>query len=502
MPYHVLLADDEQIIREGLPYLVDWEELDCTITYKAKNGEDAINYLSSHRNEINIVITDIKMPEKDGLEVSRYVKEHCPFVQVIILTAYTEFAFAQQAIRYEVSDLLIKNDIAQTLPQAIRKAQASLQAKWKESLALKTANSTIKRRRETEFETTMRNAINGLDEHPLQEDKEPFCVAIYEIYEPEFSVSSALDDEICALLSFAFLPHHSVTAELSRRVFCTMVMDLKDKKVLRSLFDQLKAKLAAHSLLLLVGVSEVHFRTQELFQTTLEALHRVNKLCSDQVWYMDQDQESGECEDRNLKKLLQIQNLEKYFRDLQTYCDSSIPFDSLKLDMMKLLTILSSTYKPFSDEHEDTLYVKEIQKTQCRWRLQQIIISYASCCQQTPLTRMEVSNPLIREVLTYICQNYYKQINLQSIANTYHLSDSYLSRLFHRHTGKSLVHLLNEQRIEAAKRLLDDPKLKIFEISDLVGIPDSTYFSRLFLKHTKMSPTEYRNRTEQDKIIQ
>lgn len=496
MPYQVLIADDEQIIREGLSFLVDWDMMDCVIAYRAKDGEEAIDYLKSHPGTIDIIITDIKMPAVDGLGVARYVKEHSQFSQTIILTAYTDFTLAQQAIRYDVSAFVIKNDIAETLPQAIRKAQSAIQVKRQETIKLKTADNLMRKTKEALFETTMRNAVLGLYEPSLEEDGQRYAVITYEIHEPSYAASTALDDQVRSILSFAFLPQRAITAEISRRVFCTMVLGVFRPDGVKELVEKLRDQLAECSLSLIAGVSAVRQRTQELYLATQEALGRLHGISDDQAWFSDQDRMFPITNERNIRDLIKPREQRVFATTLKTFCDAGIPFETLKLELAKVLATLATTYAPFSDGEQDNRYVKELQKAQSRWRLISVLNAYASICLKTNEMQVKTSNPLIREVIAYIHQNYGKQINLQSVARTFHVSDSYLSRLYHKETGGSLVSLLNGRRIDAAKILLDDPTMKIFEISNSVGIPDPTYFSRLFFKHTGMTPTEYRHRTK------
>lgn len=94
--------------------------------------------------------------------------------------------------------------------------------------------------------------------------------------------------------------------------------------------------------------------------------------------------------------------------------------------------------------------------------------------------------------LQYIHDYYFTDINVQKLASICHVSESYLSRLFTKKAGFSPIHYLNLYRIEIGKRMLQEDSLSIKEIAVQLGFSDALYFSRLFKKHTKMSPSEYR----------
>lgn len=100
---------------------------------------------------------------------------------------------------------------------------------------------------------------------------------------------------------------------------------------------------------------------------------------------------------------------------------------------------------------------------------------------------------IVREVNTYLHENFNKNITLQSLADYVHVNSSYLSRLFKKETGMSIIDTLNKLRIEKAKQLLMNPKNKIFEVASEVGIDDPTYFTHVFVKYAGISPKEYRD---------
>lgn len=103
MTFKLLIVDDETTVRKGLTNFMNWSSIECEVIGNASDGGEAIEFLK--KNPVDIVITDIKMPDTDGLEVARYVYKNCPDTRVIILTGYAEFEYAQTAISYNVNFL-------------------------------------------------------------------------------------------------------------------------------------------------------------------------------------------------------------------------------------------------------------------------------------------------------------------------------------------------------------------------------------------------------------
>lgn len=122
--WKVMIADDEMYMLEALEKLINWEEMDCKLVYKAKNGDELLEQI---KNEVpDIVITDIKMPLVSGLEVARYVYEQMLPTKVIILSAYADFNFAQEAIQYDVCGYIVKTSAIEQLPDMLHKAIGKL----------------------------------------------------------------------------------------------------------------------------------------------------------------------------------------------------------------------------------------------------------------------------------------------------------------------------------------------------------------------------------------
>ena len=122
--WKVIVADDEGYIREALKRLINWEKMDCDLIAVLEDGQEVISYLEEDTPDI--VITDIRMPEMDGIEVCKYIYETHPEIQVIILTAYSDFEYAKSAIKYSVCEYVLKVSIIDELPEAIEKATGKL----------------------------------------------------------------------------------------------------------------------------------------------------------------------------------------------------------------------------------------------------------------------------------------------------------------------------------------------------------------------------------------
>ncbi len=118
----VLVVEDEELIRKGIVLAVDWAALDCVVVGEASNGEEALDAVE--RLSPSLIITDLKMPRMDGIEMLRRLREAGNPVYVIILTAYDSFTYAQSALRLGAVDFLLKPFHDGELEQAVRNLQS------------------------------------------------------------------------------------------------------------------------------------------------------------------------------------------------------------------------------------------------------------------------------------------------------------------------------------------------------------------------------------------
>lgn len=128
--WKVAAADDEAYLRTALKKLMNWEKMGCELIRVVNNGRELLQCVEEEHPDI--VITDIRMPEIDGLEVCRQLYEKYPETQTIILSAYTDFEYARTAIRYDVADYVLKLSVLEELPPAVEKVTRKLQKQKKE----------------------------------------------------------------------------------------------------------------------------------------------------------------------------------------------------------------------------------------------------------------------------------------------------------------------------------------------------------------------------------
>lgn len=119
----LLVVDDEQYLRDKVSSNVDWEQHNCRV-FEAKDGYEALSILK--REEIDILITDIRMPGMDGIELIRRAKEERPNLRVIVISEYADFEYARESLRLGVEDYVLKPFRTQRLLEMVQKLRAEI----------------------------------------------------------------------------------------------------------------------------------------------------------------------------------------------------------------------------------------------------------------------------------------------------------------------------------------------------------------------------------------
>ena len=150
--YKLMLVEDEAIVRESMIHNIDWERYGFTMACACENGREALERIGSVLPDV--VVTDICMPFVDGLELARHLQEHYPSIFVVILTGFSEFSYAQQAIKLRVHDFILKPVVPREFCAILEKLSADLDSRNSQRSSLRSLQS-----RAYQAETIMRSEI-------------------------------------------------------------------------------------------------------------------------------------------------------------------------------------------------------------------------------------------------------------------------------------------------------------------------------------------------------
>ena len=489
----VLIVDDERNIREGIKSFIDWEALDCEVVSLSTNGEIALKYIE--KNPVDIVVTDIKMPVMDGLELSRRIAEEFSFIRVVILTAYSDFEMARTAIRHGVEDFIIKNDFMEELPKTVKRLVDEIKAKKS---------------------TKLDDARNVFDAMRLKNKK--YCLVACEIEKLDENCNVSLEKLVNNILAIALKNcEFYVDAVNENYLNIVVAYDKKSFITLKNIIEDFNNILIMVEefmrINLRVGISseaDDYKKYETLMDEAKSALSRCVDQESDVKVYMNGLEIGGDYGlidvdnfSLRLGEVIFDNSEDEAYMLLDEFSiailENQISFEQAKLYALILYSAMihkAVNYHIDVDEDfndlEREIYLK-IQESKTMYMLislgKELIARLRNLC----VGKIQVKNELVKKVDECIRNHYMEDINLNYISTNLYMNNSYVSRAYKKLTGLTVTEKINQYRISKAKELLRGSNLKIYEIADEVGFKDPAYFTNVFIKLCDKNPSEYRS---------
>lgn len=460
----VLIADDEIKVCRLIQHLVDWDALEMDIIGFANDGKTA--YESICEKKPDIVITDIRMPVYDGLELIRRAKEVNPEINFIVISGYSQFEYAQQAIKYGVKDYLLKPLKKRELENSLTEIKESHESLIKSTRIRNEMESIIEASREHIRENFLMKTLQNSATNPLKAD---------------MSLEQLNEQYGCKF-------HKGFFTAVRVRPFFSKNSDKSagdsEEFVMNKIHQMVKEKLEIYC------------------ETYMSTVYQDEIVCI--LNTVDKEIEPVR---KKLKHLIvNVSNLKTVFPDIRirigqgnthsSYMGITDSFREAELAIMNRMGENEDTYICYSEDRN--LFLIEDYKKQYRriWdydELFQWIKSDLSRVHQVYMKNIqdEESKP-IRDAKKYIHDNFNKHISLENVSEYIGFNAAYFSTLFKKETGKNFLEYVTELRIQNAKNYLIQTNYDIAEVASAVGYNDLKYFSKLFKKTTGLNPSEFR----------
>lgn len=520
----ILIVDDEEYMRDYLASL-EWRKIGFDEVKIASNGTEALNFLEQVNGKIDVLLTDIRMPFLDGLELCRIVSERFPFIYKLILTGYDEFEYAQKAIKYGVKEYILKPIIPNEMYEIMEKVKRQLLAEKEKLNYLKQLEEMFENSKPILKERFILRILKGnMNLKEIQQKAKlygidleglSFTVAILTITS-EAGESLSFNSEI---VSFALydvakkeidLKKLYITTDSDNSVLLLFVdyESAKIKHVLQKISNKIKEVLNV-STFASIG-KEVNDITQinTSYRTALSGLKY--RFLDEDVQiieykdFIDESPEEADFIDYNYE-------LEKLIWEIKLGNPNSIEneieylFEKVKkvgkVEMMKLIAIdiIVEMFKLYSavvgKSSSLTAYVDRLEKKEINVNeVRKLCLNLATDINQKIQDRIKSKHFRVIEQVKNIIKSKFSDpsLSLNNVATELHISMNYLSSLFKKETGQSFTQYLTNFRIDKAKELLKTTDLKTYEIAYEVGYDDPQYFSTVFKKIVGVSPSEYR----------
>jgi two-component system, response regulator YesN len=525
MLYKVFLVEDEIVTREGIRDNVDWKANGFEFFGEASDGDMALPLLRAIKPDV--LITDIKMPFMDGLQLSKIIRERMPWMKIIILSGHDEFEYAQEAIKLGVNEYLLKPITVQEMHKVLQKIAAQLDQEKKEQENLKKLQEQLEENQVMLQERLLLKVVTGTiasteaveTGQSLGLDLVAKCyqIVILKIILRNRSDKFNYDEFQFIQQNVSALIGNNPDIYLLKKDWEEFVLLMKgnipqyleEEKGL--LLGLIKSEVEKTGYQLMVGVGAQKNRIADIYQSFLEAFVDIQNPADREKDDPAQAVDKAELLKVNKSAVETFLNCgvkedcDEFFNSyiqplgetaLKSYLIKNYIFMDVVLATAKLVNDLGGdidTLIPELNSIESILEniktIEQLKEKTCK------VLGKALTFRDGQTSGQHTR--VIRQAKDYITMHYMEpDLSLYEVASQVNLSSSHFSMVFSQETCQTFKEYLTTTRINKARELLRTSSLSSNDISYQVGFNDPHYFSYVFKKNTGFSPTEFRSQSQ------
>ncbi|MDF2613110.1 MAG: response regulator [Clostridia bacterium] len=506
----ILIADDELLARIGIRSLLDWNAHGYEIVGECENGQKAFEAAKIVMPDI--IISDIKMPVVNGIELIKMIHKEGLGAKFIMLSSYDEFEYVREALKLGAEDYILKLEMeAETLLKTLESIKEKIE---KETYKKNNRDSKVnlyKVNISNLSKVFLQDCLNGIitNSEEIQERIEMLEINL----RPEnlICIMIRVCDEDKSYKNNAMI--QATTLDIIKKLIseygCGEVISM-DKGILTILSlnqnsEQYIFRLIKNIEQLLKNIVNltVNIYKSYLFNDLGELYKAYSYVIADSVsdnkkfGYIPLEKELQELEsafrkydihliDQSFKKIYElIKPLDSLvYNRVDRICDTMIFIINT---FAKKYKISVDTIWEDSDPYREVKQMRSI-KDALEW------VSKLNSTILRIINNEDDSKRIIMKAKQYINKNYKDNPSLEDVSHYVSLSPSYFSRLFCKETGETFISYITNVRIDKAKELLRNTQYKVYEIAEMIGYENTHYFSRIFKKVTGQSPYDYREK--------
>lgn len=531
--HHAIIADDEETVRNGLRNHFDWAKYDLEVVADFPDGQKALQYLLD--NPVDLVVTDVRMPNMDGIALAKRIREQFPKTKIIFISGYADTDYLRNALKMDAVDYILKSiDLDEFEKTIIRvmdiidrenvreQTIAELEEKLTLSIPLLQQRSLmllIREDLEPELEEISKERLSFLN-IPLRNDVY-YCVLTLQLLDLWRSFSGRSERQG---LMFSLQFQTSVVDILkeygsevcfeNRLGEYVIILNAEDEKyedILLSVSEKLQKLLVDNfNMLCRIGISERFKGLEQMhfsYESAVNAIHKRYYIGDSPSISIDKFKEIVTI--RSAKDLAEKEvcgallsgdiarvraTMETVYANLEAMatCNDKQNFlVFLLLLPTRVLTNVRSGEKGSYDNQrkllERFLYCGDFREQ--KLLLLQLYEEVAALINSRSESH---SNYIIERVKQVIENRFMEQLSITTLAEEVYLTPTYLCVLFKQATGQTVNEYITLVRIQHAKVLLSNPHIKLYDICYQVGYLSPSYFSKLFKKFYGLTPSEFR----------
>ena len=529
--YSVFAVDDEPIVLEGIRSKIDWEGSGFTFAGEATDGEIALSMI--HEIKPDILVTDIKMPFMDGLQLAEAIKRTQPWIKIIILSGHDEFDYAKKAISIGIEEYLLKPFTPEELLASLNKAAQQIDKERKQLSDISRLRDELKSSEALIKKEFLNNLVHGSEEMStaIQKSSELGLNLISRYYKVLISRinsrsgNTETQQEACSLLNsystaiseaVSFF-HHS---NLLVCIFKGSTQAELDDNTFRAAetIAHIATKNEDCIVLTAIGKTVEHLSQLSISYEDAKKILQAGNISKENRIISSED--ISDNQDSNGDTLLNFEEGDplvdklKYAAkgDIQKIIEDSMELikknpdqfsvfaSYLLVDLIfavsKLVEKLGGNIKELNPEILQRKFIDDAVSDESRFtKTLEQVLNFALEFRDSKMTGKYGS--VILKAKQFIEENYADQnTTLTSVAEAVCLSPNHFSTIFSQECKTTFIEYLTNVRLENAKRLMRETDMKGYDIAYECGFSDPHYFSYIFKKNTGLSPREYKLSTE------
>lgn len=494
MSYRVLLVDDNQLALESIEKTIPWQENDLELVGCAYTGVQACQMIRELSPDI--IISDIQMPEMDGLTMLETMKEELTNSRVIFITAYDKIEYAAKAIRLSAFDFLMKPLKNEDLLQSLRRAIQSMDREQSKMERLAKDQTVLRRAR-------FLSALTAGSMENMAQVFEGFLTRKAERYFFLVAESESSVTEPVARMEYMTFPENVevINAVLNHQLVMLCAMTGEDS-TWQTTARAIAATLQENFLELTVAVSKLYEKPEDFYIAYQESRctllrHDISGRKARVEFAYDMD---GGVKRARIEELDQVcEKIAQHIHDIDgeklwnmILKKSGGNIRVIRTTLWLLCTkVMRSKLEQNQWTEEADLIVYDITKITQEQEAKSWLLRFLEESRKNTATLSRRSS-LVRTVLEYIRGHITDGLVLEDVAKQFYVSPNYLSSIIHKETGKTYRQHVIEAKMTVAKQMLDDTRMRVEEVAYAVGYENYISFYNVFKKIEHMSPSEYR----------
>lgn len=526
--YKVILVDDEAEVIDVIEQKIAWNELGFEVVGSATNGVKALELVE--KTQPDVVITDIKMPYMDGLELSKRLNDDYRNIHIIIFTGFDEFEYAKEAVHLEVEEYMLKPINSDELTECLKRVKNSLDLEREEKLNVQKLenyfNDVLPILQTNLFVSLIEGRVDEeeyvkfVDSYKMDLKGPFYCCVVFhtsthhvpENMEPlllSMSVEREIKERIAKKFNckeFIYLGNTVLIVELSSKEKMVEFTDICDKfckwvnRVIGAVVTAGIGRVCDN----ILNINNSYEGAREA--VSYRVLYGTNRAINIEEIAPNEQNMTLQSEDSKMHDLFKAiylgdnksiedavsKEIEKLHKNANTVSQYNLVIMEMVgafyrfcannfIDFNDFLGDINNPYERVPQMDESTLK---------NW----LIKCSLGVSEKLKSVRNSKSRSLVNDAQNIVTDRYMEpDLSLDKVCSIMGVSNSYFSSVFKKEVGKSFVTYLTDYRMDIATGLILDTNEKSYKIAEQVGYLDANYFSYVFKKKFGVSPSKYRN---------